>query len=269
MKKIFMILMVVLLLCTTSITWAKLTALNGVITVTFVVDPEGAGDILLSGSKKTSAQAFSGMEMTISATSNPGYEFAGWYIDDELKGTDASSFKFITAESNMTVVAKFNALAASYLTLAVKAGNEDKGTVGVTPLGTSTEQGYKYTSGTEVTVKAIPNKGYLFTHWEDANGEVLSTAASYTFTINTDMAVYAVFSELENYNPDLISFPGCEGWGRFTTGGRAVDSRGSKVYYVTRLDDTGEEGTLRWACTTGDDTPRTVLFKVAGTIYLT
>ena len=207
--------------------------------------------------------------MTISATSNPGYEFAGWYIDDELKGTDASSFKFMTAESNMTVVAKFNALAACHLTLAVKAGNEDKGTVSVIPLGTSTEQGYKYTSGTEVTIKAFPNKGYQFDRWEDANGEVLSTSASYTFTINTDMAVYAVFSALENYKADLVSFPGAEGWGRFTTGGRMVDSRGAKVYYVTRLDDTGEVGTFRWAVTTGDDTPRTVLFKVAGTIFLT
>lgn len=269
MKKIFMMLMVVLLLCTTSITWAKLTALNGVITVTFVVNPEGAGDILLSGSKKTSAQAFSGMEMTISATSNPGYEFAGWYIDDELKGTDASSFKFVTTESNMTVVAKFNELAASNLKLGVKAGCEDMGTVGVSPVGTKTESGYKYTAGTQITVKALPNKGYCFDYWEDANGQQVSNQANYTFNINSDVALYAVFKVMENYNPDLISFPGCEGWGRFTTGGRAVDSRGSKVYYVTRLDDTGEEGTLRWACTTGDDTPRTVLFKVAGTIYLT
>lgn len=46
------------------------------------------------------------------------------------------------------------------------------------------------------------------------------------------------------------------------------------VYYVTRLDDalnsdgSPTEGTLRWALTTGDDTPRTVLFQVCGTIYL-
>ena len=74
---------------------------------------------------------------------------------------------------------------------------------------------------------------------------------------------------MDNYKDDLVAFPGCEGYGRFTTGGRAIDGRGSKVYYVTRLDDSGEEGTFRWAVTTGDDTPRTVLFKVSGTIYLT
>lgn len=70
-----------------------------------------------------------------------------------------------------------------------------------------------------------------------------------------------------------IAFPGAEGWGRFATGGRMTDPAvGSKVYYVTRLDDCADselvEGTLRWALRSGDDTPRTILFKVAGTIKL-
>ena len=268
MKRQLTILMAVLLTCTTAIALAGILRTQAVITVTFVVDPEGAGDVLLSGAKKTSAMAFSNMEMTISAQANPGYGFAGWYIDDELKGTDASSFKFMTAETNMTVVAKFNALAASNLTVDVKSGCEGMGTVSVSPLGTVTDKNHKYTAGTEVTIWATASQGYKFDHWELANGNVLSTSASYKFAINSDMAVYAVFQQLENYKADLIAFPGCEGWGRFTTGGRAIDGRGSKVYYVTRLDDTGEEGTFRWAVTTGDDTPRTVLFKVSGTIYL-
>jgi len=268
MKRQLTILMAVLLTCTTAIALAGILRTQAVITVTFVVDPEGAGDVLLSGAKKTSAMAFSNMEMTISAQANPGYGFAGWYIDDELKGTDASSFKFMTAETNMTVVAKFNALDASNLTVDVKSGCEGMGTVSVSPLGTVTDKNHKYTAGTEVTILATASQGYKFDHWELANGNVLSTSASYKFAINSDMAVYAVFQQLENYKADLIAFPGCEGWGRFTTGGRAIDGRGSKVYYVTRLDDTGEEGTFRWAVTTGDDTPRTVLFKVSGTIYL-
>ena len=66
----------------------------------------------------------------------------------------------------------------------------------------------------------------------------------------------------------LTAFPGAEGYGKFVTGGR-----GGNVYYVTRLDDCSDnnlvEGTLRWALRSGDDTPRTVLFKVCGTIFLT
>jgi len=69
-----------------------------------------------------------------------------------------------------------------------------------------------------------------------------------------------------------LAFPGAEGFGKYTTGGRAIDGRGAKVYYVTRLDDCKDsqlvEGTLRWALRSGDDTPRTILFKVGGTINL-
>lgn len=65
-----------------------------------------------------------------------------------------------------------------------------------------------------------------------------------------------------------LAFPEAEGFGKYTTGGR-----GGNVYYVTSLEDCSDtdlvEGTLRWALRDGDDTPRTILFKVCGTIYLT
>ncbi|MGI9650230.1 pectate lyase [Chryseobacterium sp. RLHN22] len=58
-----------------------------------------------------------------------------------------------------------------------------------------------------------------------------------------------------------ISFPGAEGFGRFTTGGR-----GGKVLFVTKLTDDGSEGTLRYALE--QKGARYVVFKTAGTIYL-
>lgn len=58
-----------------------------------------------------------------------------------------------------------------------------------------------------------------------------------------------------------ISFPGAEGFGRFTTGGR-----GGKVLFVTKLADDGSEGTLRHALE--QKYPRYIVFKTAGTIYL-
>lgn len=58
-----------------------------------------------------------------------------------------------------------------------------------------------------------------------------------------------------------VAFPGAEGFGRYATGGR-----GGKVYHVTTLDDGTKPGTLRHAVE--QEGPRTVVFDVAGTIFL-
>jgi hypothetical protein len=60
------------------------------------------------------------------------------------------------------------------------------------------------------------------------------------------------------------AFPGAEGWGRYTTGGR-----GGSVYYVTSLEDNADTpaaGTFRWAVNQPDS--RIILFNVSGTIHL-
>lgn len=59
---------------------------------------------------------------------------------------------------------------------------------------------------------------------------------------------------------DIPAFPGAEGAGRLTVGGR-----GGKVYVVTSLDDEGP-GTFREACEAPG--PRIVVFNVAGIIHL-
>jgi len=54
-----------------------------------------------------------------------------------------------------------------------------------------------YADGASCTVTATPNDNYLFMHWRK-NGEVVSSNASYSFYVNGDTELEAVFMPLDN-----------------------------------------------------------------------
>jgi hypothetical protein len=68
-----------------------------------------------------------------------------------------------------------------------------------------------------------------------------------------------------------LAFPGAEGAGRFTTGGRGTPESPTTVFKVTSLADNNVPGTLRYAVSASQATfpHRTIVFVVSGTIHLT
>ncbi len=77
------------------------------------------------------------------------------------------------------------AAASQTFMVTVASSNTDYGTV---------SGGGEFGFGQSCTVTATPNDGYMFTGWT-MDGEIVSTASTYTFTVSSDMDLVANFAE--------------------------------------------------------------------------
>jgi hypothetical protein len=118
-----------------------------------------------------------GASNTITATSNEGYNFVSWTENGTVVSSSAS-YTF-TVNSTRSLKANF-AIKTFAITLETSTG------------GTVSGQG-TFNYGTNNTVTATPNEGYDFVGWTE-NGVIVSTSASYTFTVNSTRSLKANFA---------------------------------------------------------------------------
>ena len=121
-----------------------------------------------------------GQSCTVTATANPGYVFVNWTENGNVVSTQ-SNYTF-TVTGNRTLVAQFQ---QQTYTINLSAYPMLAGTV---------TGGGNYTQGQSCTVTATANPGFIFVNWTE-NGNVVSTNANYTFTVNGNRTLVANFTQ--------------------------------------------------------------------------
>ena len=142
-------------------------------TITATANPSAGGSVTGGGSFNYGASC------TLTATTNEGYTFTNWTENGNVVSTN-SNYTF-TVNANRTLVANFT---LNSYTITATANPSAGGTV---------TGGGSYNHGASCTLTATANQGYTFTNWTE-NGNVVSTNANYTFTVNANRTLVANFT---------------------------------------------------------------------------
>ena len=149
-------------------------------TITATANPTNGGTVTGGG---TYAQ---GSTCTLHATANSGYSFVKWTKNGTQVSTNPN-YSF-TVTGNASYVAHFQQSTSNY-TITATASPSNAGTI--TGAGS-------YASGSTCTLCATPNSGYTFVNWLQ-NGTVVSTNATYSFTVTGNRTLIAVFDIATSY----------------------------------------------------------------------
>ena len=126
-----------------------------------------------------------GERVICTATPNTGMEFVGWYRNGSQVATTLNYQLDIMADT--TIEARFREPAARH-NVTASVSPSDSGSVS----GTGS-----FEEGSNCTVIATAASGYRFKEWQK-NGAQVSTSASYTFAVMEDVALVAIFEEVQS-----------------------------------------------------------------------
>jgi uncharacterized repeat protein (TIGR02543 family) len=123
----------------------------------------------------------SGTTATVGCTVQSCYTFDGWY-DGNTKVSSSQSYNF-TVTAARTLQARATPINYTILTSSSPSA------------GGTTNGGGSYACGTPRTVTAAVNNNYTFLNWTE-NGSIVSTNASYIFTVSGNRTLVANFTQV-------------------------------------------------------------------------
>lgn len=130
--------------------------------------------------------------VTVTAKPNSGYWFVAWQENGVQVSTSSSYGITVTADKTLTAI--FEKIGTQPPTITHTVNVSANLVAGGTVSG-----GGDYPKGTSITLLAEVNNGYRFVAWME-DGAQVSTNASYTFTVDGDTTLVAVF---EAERPDV------------------------------------------------------------------
>lgn len=101
--------------------------------------------------------------------------------------------------SNIQVAGNLNGTVATVTTYTLTTSSmpSNAGTIESFPVGSIHDE------GTQITLTANRNFGFQFSHWADASNQQVSTNNPYTFTLNSNTELKAVYNTINTYSLDL------------------------------------------------------------------
>ena len=138
--------------------------------------PEEGGEVYGAGDYQD------GAECMLTVTTNEGYIFVNWTENGEVVSTEATYY--FMADRDRDLVANFAVSGGNSYNIIATANPEEGGEV----YGAG-----EYQDGAECMLTVTTNEGYIFVNWTE-NGEVVSTEATYSFSVNRDRNLVANFA---------------------------------------------------------------------------
>ena len=138
------------------------------------------------------------------AEAREGYRFVKWTDEAGNTVSDAASYSFKVGDEGVSLTAVFEEIGSLHKVVLIpdrEADGADKGLVdasGANDIDTLLKKSYTARHGQEITVEATAYPGYRFKEWveldtEGTTGAALSGEASYTFAVDREIRLMAVF----------------------------------------------------------------------------